>query len=210
MTREPSSSLASTMGFASLTVRFTLDTIFRITFSSFSLVPKLTSFLKRRPDCSMNTWWGPLIMISVTVGSSTRGWSTSSPRMELKTPSITSRFSVKVIYCFLDSSATSSAIVSRISSSSRFLVISSRPETIWRISFIYCCISSILVCLLSPEPAPGPSGPPAPSPEPGSCRTGGWRTDLPGPLTPSHRHSTESGLLLLLESCPYHSCQTPG
>ena len=43
-TREPSRRRASTIGFASLTVRFTLDTMFKMTFSKLSFEPKLTFF----------------------------------------------------------------------------------------------------------------------------------------------------------------------
>ena len=81
-TLEPSSSLASTMGDAVLTVRLTRLTICRISSRSCSRDSKDFSHLRILPSVSTNTSSGPLTMISVIPGSSTSSCRISSLRKE--------------------------------------------------------------------------------------------------------------------------------
>ena len=84
LTREPSGSLASTMGLASLTSRLDPATICWITSSSFSLDRNLLSDWKSRPFFSRKMLWVPLIMISVISSSSRNSSRRSSLRKALK------------------------------------------------------------------------------------------------------------------------------
>ena len=84
-TREPSSSLASQMGFAESTVRFTRYTILWMISSSSFLSLKHFPVSDRWPSFSIKICSGPLIIISVMLLSSRSGCRIPSFLMELNT-----------------------------------------------------------------------------------------------------------------------------
>jgi len=80
-TRDPFSNLASTIGVDSFTTLLQEATICWITSSSFSLDSKVFSHFVNFPSFSTKTLSVPLIIISVTVGSSTNSCNMSSLRI---------------------------------------------------------------------------------------------------------------------------------
>ena len=92
-TLEPLSSLASTMGLVSFTMRLHLDTICCITSPNFSSEENVLFKRLILPSFSTNIFIGPLTMISETVGSSTSSCSASNPLILSNTALVTSAFS---------------------------------------------------------------------------------------------------------------------
>ena len=118
LTRSPFASLASTMGEDSLTTLLQDETICCTTPSSFSFETNVRSVRSTLPSRSINMSSGPLIMISVTVGSSSSSWRISRRLMELNSSCLIRFISTRVRVPALFPSVISRSISSSTSASS--------------------------------------------------------------------------------------------